>query len=129
MNPTPSTMMHDEEVLIYDAVRNLSKDELEQRVRKNAAARNLALSDEHMEVIHTLVEHYQQDCKQDDCLAAHEHVRFLENACESKGGGKYLHMLFGTSGPEHRGVLTQIHELAELPPLRLGTSTGFGTAI
>ena len=129
MSKTPSNMMHDEEVLIYDAVKNLSKDELEQRVRKNAAARNLALSDEHLDVIHTLVEHYRQDCKLDDCLAAHEHVRFLEDAYESKGGGKYLHMLFDTPDLKQRGVLTPIHELAELPALRLGTSKGMGTTI
>lgn len=128
MSPTPSSMMHDEEILIYDAVKNLSKDELEQRVKKNAAARKFVLSDEHMGVIHTLVEYYRQNCKLDNCLATHKHVRFLEDAYEAQGGSKYLHMLFEMPDPEHRGVLTQIHELAELPALRLGTSKGMGTA-
>ena len=129
MNRTPSSMMHDEEILIFDAVKNLSKDELEQRVRKNAAARNVVLNDEHMDVIYTLIEHYQQNCKLDVCLAAHEHVRFLEDAYESKGGARYLHMLFDTPDLEQRSVLTQIHGLAELPRLRLGTNKGMGTAL
>lgn len=128
MNQTPSNMMHNEEILIYDAVKNLSKDELGHRVRANAAARNVVLTDEHLDVIHTLVDYYRQKCKQDDCLATHEHVRFLEDAYESKGGGRYLNMLFNMPDPEQRGVLSQIHELAELPGLRLGTIKGMGTA-
>lgn len=129
MSRTPSNMMHDEEILIYDAVRNLSKDELGHRVRANAAARNFVLTDEHLDVIHTLVDYYRKKCKQDDCLATHEHVRFLEEAYEPKGGGRYLNMLFSMPDPEHRGVLTQIHELAGLPRLRLGKNKGMGTAI
>lgn len=128
MSQTPSNMMHDDEILIYDAVKNLSKDELGHRVRANAAARNIVLTGEHLDVIHTLVDYYRQKCKQDDCLATHEHVRFLENAYESKGGGRYLNILFNTPDPEQRGVLTQIHELAGLPRLRLGKNKGMGTA-
>lgn len=128
MSQTTSNMMHDDEILIYDAVKNLTKDELGQRIVKNAAARNFVLTDEHIDVIHTLVDYYRQKCKLDNCLATHEHVRFLEDAYESKGGGRYLNTLFDMPDPEHRGVLTQIHELAELPGLRLGTIKGMGTA-
>lgn len=128
MSQTPSNMMHDEEILIYDAVKNLSKDELGHRVRANAAARKFVLTDEHLDVIHTLVDCYRQKCKQDDCLATHEHVRFLEEAYAAKGGGRYLNMLFNMPDPEQRGVLSQIHELAGLPGLRLGTIKGMGTA-
>ena len=126
MNNAENTM-HEGENLIYDAVKDLTKDQLEQTVRKNAAAKNFALNDEHMSVIHSLIEHYKQDCRTRDCLAAHEHMRFLEEAYESKGGSKYLYMLFDAM-PDTRGVLMPIHELAGLPALRLETDEGFGTA-
>ncbi|MDO9007380.1 MAG: hypothetical protein Q7U80_04080, partial [Thiobacillus sp.] len=75
----------------------------------------------------SLIEHYQRDCQTRDCLAAHEHMRFLEEAFEFKGGSKYLYRLFDAM-PGSRGVLMPIHELAGLPPLRLETDEGFGTA-
>lgn len=115
------------EIPIYDAVRYLTRAEVEKTVRDNAAARHFDVTDEHMNVIHSLIEHYKQDCKSRDCLAAHEHMRFLEEAYEFMGGGKYLYMLFdGLEGT--RGVLMPIHELAGLPSLRLETDEGFGTA-
>lgn len=126
MNNAENTK-HQGENLIYDAVKDMTKDELEQIVRKNAAAKNFDLNDEHMSVIHSLIEHYKKDCKTRDCLAAHEHMRFLEEAYESKGGSKYLYMLFDAM-PGTRGVLMPIHELAGLPALRLETDEGFGTA-
>lgn len=78
--------MHEGESLIYDAVKDMTKDELEQTVRKKAAAKNFDLNDEHMNVIRSLFVHYKQDCKTRDCLTAHEHMRFLEEAYEFKGG-------------------------------------------
>lgn len=128
MNEAQNTMMQDGEIPLYDAVKDLSKEDIEQTVRKNASARNFELKNEHMEVIHTLIDHYKEDCKDRDCLAAHEHIRFLEEAYESRGGSKYLYMLFDTPNPEKRGVLVPIHELAGLPSLRLDTDKGFGTA-
>lgn len=127
MNDVEITL-HDGEIPIYDAVKDLTPEELEQTVRKNAAANNFTLKDEHMDVIHTLVEHYKQDCKSRDCLGASEHLRFLEKAYEAEGGGKYLYMLFDAM-PEVRGVLVPIHELAGLPSLRLETDKGFGTSL
>ena len=127
MNEAESTM-HDGEIPMYDAVKDLTKEELEQTVRKNAAANNFPLKAEHMDVIHTLVEHYRNDCKSRDCLAASEHTRFLEDAYESKGGSKYLYMLFDAM-PQTRGILVPIHELAGLPSLRLETDKGFGTSL
>lgn len=121
------TTTQDSEMPIYDSVRNLTREEIEQAVRRNAAARNFAVTDEHMQVIHSLIEHYQQDCQLRDCLAAHEHMQFLEKAYESKGGSRYLYMLFDAV-PDTRGVLMPIHELAGLPPLQLETDEGFGTA-
>lgn len=125
MNTANNTMGKGEN-LIYDAVKDLTKDELEQTVRKNAAARNFNLNDEHLSVIHSLIEHYKQDCKDRDCFATHEHMRFLEETYKSKGGGKYLYMLFDAM-PGTRGVLMPIHELAGLPDLRLQSDKGFGT--
>ncbi|MBU1265416.1 MAG: hypothetical protein KJ946_12550 [Gammaproteobacteria bacterium] len=126
MNDTETTK-NDGEMPIYDAVKNLSMEDLEQTVRKNAGDRDFPLNDEHLEVIYSLVEHYKRDCATRDCLAAHEHMRFLEEAFEPKGGGKYLYMLFDALA-DTRGVLMPIHELAGLPPLHLETDKGFGTA-
>jgi len=126
MNNAESTVLEGEK-LIYDAVKDMTKDALEQTVRKNAAAKNFTLNDEHLGVIHALIDHYKQDCKTSDCLAAHEHMRFLDQAYESKGGSKYLYKLFDAM-PDTRGVLMPIHELAGLPALRLETDESFGTA-
>ena len=126
MNNAENTAPENEE-LIYDAVKDLTKDELEQTVRKNAAVKHFILNDEHMNVINTFIEHYKQDCETHDCLAAHEQMRFLEDAYESKGGGKYLYKLFDAL-PDTNGVLMPIHELAGLPALRLEMDEGFGTA-
>ena len=115
------------ELPIYDSVKDLTKEEVEQTVKRNAAEKNFAVNDEHINVIQTLIEHYKQDCKSDDCLAAHEHMRYLENAFASKGGSKYLYMLFDAV-PDTQGVLTPIHQLAGLPMLRLQADKGFGTA-
>ena len=115
------------ELPIYDAVKDLTKEEVEQTVKRNAAEKNFAVNDEHIKVIHTLIEHYKKDCKSEDCLAAHEHMRYLENAFANRGGSKYLYMLFD-GVPNSQGVLSPIHQLAGLPSLRLQADKGFGTA-
>lgn len=112
---------------IYDAVSGLSAEALEQTVRRNAAARGFKLRDEHLDVIRTLVDHYRNDCRNRDCLAAHEHMRYLEDAYAERGGSRYLYMLFDAV-PDARGVLAPIHDLAGLPPLHLETDEGFGTS-
>lgn len=117
MNDTETTQT-DGKMPIYDAVKYLSKENLEQTVRKNAGDRNFSLTDGHFEVIYSLLAHYKRDCTKRDCLAAHEHMRFLEEAYEFKGGSKYLDMLFDGLA-DTRGVLMPIHELAGLPPLHL----------
>ncbi|HQT29981.1 MAG TPA: hypothetical protein PLE48_10730 [Thiobacillus sp.] len=126
MNDTETTQSEGE-MPIYDAVKSLSKTDIEQTVRKNAADRNFDLNDEHFDVIYSLIEHYKRDCTTRDCLAAHEHMRFLEDAYAFKGGSKYLYLLFDAL-TDTRGVLMPIHELAGLPPLHLETDKGFGTA-
>lgn len=127
MNNSESVTTRDGEIPLYGVVRDLTREQIEEMVRRNAAALNFDVTREHMEVIHSLIEHYKQDCRTRDCLAAHEHMRFLEEAYESKGGSKYLYMLFDAV-PGMRGVLVPIHELAGLPSLRLDTDKGFGTA-
>lgn len=114
------------ETPIYETVKYLTKDEIEQTVRRNAKAMQFDLNDEHLSVINSLIEHYKNDCKTRDCLAAHEHMRFLEEAYEFKGGSRYLYMLFDAV-PGSRGVLQPIHELAGLPSLPLESDEGFGT--
>lgn len=126
-NASESVTTRDGEIPLYDAVRDLTREQVEATVRRNAAALNFDVTEEHMDVIHSLIEHYKRDCKTRDCLGAHEHMRFLEEAYESRGGGKYLYMLFDAV-PGMRGVLVPIHELAGLPSLRLDTDKGFGTA-
>lgn len=117
----------DGEYPLYDAVKDLTENDVESIVRKNAAQKNFAVKDEHLKVINTLIEHYKQACKSDDCLAAHEHMRYLENEFAHEGGSKYLYMLFD-GVPDTQGVLSPIHELAGLPSLRLQADKGFGTA-
>lgn len=117
----------DGEYPLYDAVKDLSKDDVESIVRKNAAEKNFVVKDEHLKVINTLIDHYKKTCKSEDCLVAHEHMRFLENEYADKGGSKYLYMLFADV-PDSQGVLSPIHELAGLPSLRLQADKGFGTA-
>lgn len=125
MNDTETTQ-NVGEMPIYDAVKNLSKEDLEQTVRKNAGDCDFSLNDEHLEVIYSLLAHYKRDCTTRDCLAAHEHLRFLEEAYEFKGGSKYLYMLFDALA-DTRGVLMPIHELAGLPHLHLETDKGLAT--
>lgn len=120
------SIIHDGENPIYNAVKYLTKKEVEETVRRNAAAMNFDVDEEHMNVIHSLIEHYKQDCRR-DCLAAHEYMRFLEEDYEFKGGRKYLNMLFDAV-PGARGALVPIHELAGLPSLRMDTNKGFGTS-
>ena len=127
MNDTESTMNNDGELPLYDAVKDLTKEDIERTVKQNAAAKNFVVNDEHLNVIYTLIDHYKQDCKSDDCLAAHPHMRYLENAFSDQGGSKYLYMLFDAV-PDSQGVLSPIHALAGLPSLRLQTDAGFGTA-
>lgn len=117
----------DGEFPLYDVVKDLTEDDVENIVRQNAAQKNFVVNDEHLKVINTLIEHYKKECKSEDCLAAHEHMRYLENEFADRGGSKYLYMLFDAV-PDTQGVLTPIHELAGLPSLRLQADKGFGTA-
>jgi hypothetical protein len=95
----------------------MTKEEIEARVRRNAAAKNFDLRDEHMSVIRSLVEHYrQEDGRAYAGCEEFAPVQFLEEAYEFKGGRRYLHRLFG--GHDTANVLEPIHELVGLPTPR-----------
>jgi hypothetical protein len=105
---------HRDDTPIYDAVRFMTKDEIEATVRRNAAAKNFDLKDEHMSVIRSLIEHYKhEDGRGYAGCDGFAPLQFLEEAYEFKGGRRYLHRLFG--GRDTRDVLAPIHELVGLP--------------
>lgn len=117
----------DGEVSMLEAVEGLDMKELHRRVIKNAKAMNLELTDEHLQVIDTLIKHYETACETVDCLDAYRHMRFLEKEYSAQGGSKYLYQLFNKA-EKSEGVLHVIHQLAELPGLKLDVDKGFGTA-
>lgn len=120
----------DGERQLFNAVNELSYADIACRVRENADALGLEVNDEHLAVINTLVDHYRQDCQQDDCRAASPHMRYLIDEFHDRGGSKYLYQLFDQSGSGNDlGVLTLIHRLADLPSLTHNEDEGFGTVI
>ena len=50
----------DGEYPLYDAVKDLSKDDVESIVRKNAAEKYFVVKGEHLKVINTLIDHYKK---------------------------------------------------------------------
>lgn len=123
----------DGEGSIYEAVKDLDREELSQRVRANAQADGLTVTDEHLDVIWTLVGHYKEVCATADCHEASPHMRFLKETYRDKGGSKYLYHLFDqrneSAGAGNKpGVLTLIHRLAGLPDLTHNVDEGFGTS-
>lgn len=109
--PTP-----DHEAPIYDAVRYVTKDQIERTVRRNAAARCFDLRDEHLNVIRSLIAHYKRGCCARGSRFVQEAMHFLEEAYEFRGGRAYLHSLF-EAVTDARGILARRHELAGLPAL------------
>ncbi len=115
---------------LFSAVNELSYADIAYRVQENAGALGLAVNDEHLAVINTLVDHYRQDCQQQDCRAASPHMRYLIDEYSDRGGSKYLYQLFDQAeSADELGVLTLIHQLAGLPSLTHNEDEGFGTVI
>ncbi|MCB1787949.1 MAG: hypothetical protein H6953_13105 [Chromatiaceae bacterium] len=117
---------------LFDAVKDLNPQEVEARVRRNAERMGVELSHEHLEVVHALIEHYQTDCQGHDCRAASPHMRHLIRHFEPRGGSRFLYRLFDAIQPSDEtgrelGILTMIHELAQLPELTHNEDEGFGT--
>ena len=133
-NSMNNEMDLDGEISIYDAVKNLSEPEIKERVERTAKRTEFNVGPEQMDVILTLVNHYKELCETDDCHAASPHMRFLNEAYEAQGGSKYLYHLFdqgstvGTGGSE-LGIITRIHELAELPELTNNEDDGVGSVL
>ncbi len=117
----------DGEVSMLEAVEGLDTQTIHKRAAANAGKLGLELTDAHFQVIDRLIEHYKTACEQDDCLDAHRHMRFLEKEFCEQGGSKFLYLLFNR-GDKAEGVLHVIHQLVELPGLRLDVDKGFGTA-
>ncbi len=124
----------DGEISIFNAVKDLSHEDVEETVKRNARKYDFHIDDKHMDVIHTLVEYYKQECEKNDCHAAFRHMHFLNKTYEEQGGSKYLYQLFDQgssigSGGSEVGVITRIHELLELPELTGNVDDGMGTII
>lgn len=124
----------DGEISIYPVVKNLNHADVEEIVTRNAKKYDFTVTDEHMDVIQTLIQHYKEECEQKDCHSAFRHMQFLKSAYEQKGGSKYLYSLFdqgsesGEGGSEV-GIITRIHELVELPELTNNTDDGLGIVL
>ena len=124
----------DGEVSIYDAVKDLSESEIKARVERVAKNTDFTIDNEHMEVIITLIDHYKDICETEDCHAASPHMRYLNDIYQDQGGSKYLYHLFDQgssigSGGSEVGIITRIHELAELPELTHNVDDGVGSAL
>lgn len=117
----------DGEVPMSEAVEGLDTETIHARASRNAGRFDLTLTEDHLRVIDALIAHYKTACQQADCLDAHRHMRYLEKEFSEQGGSKYLYQLFN-QGSKAEGVLHLIHQLVELPGLRLDTDQGFGTA-
>lgn len=128
-NSQPTT-----ESQIYDAVKDLTRADIDARVKRNAPSVGLAVTDEHLQVIERLIDHYKQVCQTQDCHAATPHMRFLSKTYEDKGGSAYLYQLFdrvpsSAANASQLGIITLIHQLVELPSLRYNEDEGFGTVV
>lgn len=124
----------DAENPIYQAVAGLDLNELDARVLTNASRMGIELDRAHLDVVQTLVRHYQEHCRQHDCRAASPHMRYLNEQYADQGGSAYLYRLFDGLEADPRddresGVLTLIHRLAGLPDLAHNEDAGFGTVI
>lgn len=86
--------------------------------RKLAAQEDIALSEEHWEIIHLLRNHYR--------LHGNTHsgphlLRALEEPFGGRGGRKYLYQLFP------RGPISQGCRIGGLPPPPYGSDPSFGS--
>lgn len=113
------------EQLLYHSVEGVTLPEIEQRVKRNAASLNIVPDENIMEVVTTLLRHYQENLNNDRSQDVHRDLQFLEQAFAQKGGGKYLEGLF----PPGQGVIRSVHLLAGLPQLEMDTDPGVGSAL
>lgn len=125
----------DGESSLYDAVKDLTPEQVAATVKKNAPAVGLAITGQHLEVINTLITHYQQSKETVDRLGATKNTHWLKEQYADQGGSKYLYDLFDqvNQSGEHiepeDGILTKIHRLAGLPGLLNNRQPGHGVVL
>ena len=91
----------------------------EEQARKIASELGIELTDAHLQVVHTLREHYREHGESE---SGQQLTDMLNNAFASQGGNKYLHRLFS------EGAVSQGMRIAGLPVPANSEDGGFGTA-
>ena len=91
----------------------------EEKARKIASELGIELTDAHLQVVHSLREHYREHGESE---SGQQLTDMLNNAFASQGGKKYLHRLF-PEGPVSQGM-----RIAGLPLPANTEDGGFGTA-
>jgi len=91
----------------------------EEKARKIASELGIELTDAHLQVVHSLREHYREHGESE---SGQQLTDMLGNAFASQGGKKYLHRLF-PEGPVSQGM-----RIAGLPLPANTEDAGFGTA-
>ena len=107
-----------------DSQLRSNRDELlnewnEDKARKIASELGIELTDAHLQVVHSLREHYREHGESESGRVLTD---MLDNAFASQGGEKYLHRLFA-EGPVSQGMI-----IAGLPLPANTEDAGFGTA-
>ena len=96
----------------------LKVDHVYDLISKNAAERDITLTDAHMDVVNFVLDFYEH-C--DDCQNARALADMMQEKFLRQGGRKYLYQLF----PDW--PLSTIHDLADLPKLGNESDKSFGT--
>lgn len=91
----------------------------EEQASKIASELGIELTDAHLQVVHSLREHYREHGESEN---GQQLTDMLNNAFASQGGIKYLHRLF-PEGPVSQGM-----RIAGLPLPANTEDGGFGTA-
>ncbi len=91
----------------------------EEQARTIASELGIELTDEHLQVVHSLREYYREHGESEN---GQQLTDMLSNTFASQGGKKYLHRLF----PE--GPVSQAMHIAGLPLPANTEDAGFGTA-
>ena len=107
-----------------DSQQRSNRDELlnewnEEQARNIASEQGIELTDAHLQVVHSLREHYREH---GECKSGRQLSDMLDNAFANQGGKKYLHRLF-PEGPVSQGM-----RIAGLPLPANTEDGGFGTA-
>jgi tRNA 2-thiouridine synthesizing protein E len=107
-----------------DSQQRSNRDELlnewnEEQARNIASKLGIELTDAHLQVVHSLREHYREH---GESKSGRQLSDMLDNAFSNQGGKKYLHRLF-PQGPVSQGM-----RIAGLPLPANTEDAGFGTA-